>query len=541
MIVSRKKRGVYNKKKNSIILLTNDSIYRIYNLYDKITKKLKDKNILFFLTHRSLISLNNLNKHRPLDNYIELGVTKKVNFTQFFKNSDLDIKIIGNKTIISNQHKVKIIIKTYISQFNGYYKASDNDFYRAGELFPLKKRQYGKLVVYCPKNIKSYIDRFFPNYQETEINKIAKDFPINKFHYFIKKNVPLFVFTTKCYPEQEVKKSTKQDTDINFIHAFFDHKYKGKEISKELKKQVYDYMKKYNSKLKNIIIVIITEKFKNVSIDIDNHIRKYTVKNKYSFTPITRNNKKWNDKIVLQSYYFDDLFNENIQLVRYKMHDYSNEIESDYLYDKHVYIVVPLFNRKEMLLQLVNKLNMLDDTNFTLIISDFSSTDIDIQKLLNSKKFKSKYLKHEGIFSKSYAMEKAYEYVKKFKDSIWFSLDIDISIPRDILTRIRRNIIPGKQGYSPIIIYNDVDGQMAVWAERGTGTIAVSIQDVIDIGGWTSGNYIKRTQWGGDDDQFYNRLSKKGLTLVRKHEYDIQHIWHPRSIKENPNWYKNVK
>ena len=108
-----------------------------------------------------------------------------------------------------------------------------------------------------------------------------------------------------------------------------------------------------------------------------------------------------------------------------------------------VYFILPVKNQGKWVVHFINELTKLSlltgDTNFHVIVIDFESQDIDVNKAFNTSALSTRYtlLNMKGKFYKTLALNKGVEVVPSPHDII-FLFDLHIDVPADILDSLRK-------------------------------------------------------------------------------------------------------
>ena len=108
-----------------------------------------------------------------------------------------------------------------------------------------------------------------------------------------------------------------------------------------------------------------------------------------------------------------------------------------------VYFIIPVRDQAKWMHHFINQVTaaslLTGDTNFHVIISDFDSKDIDLEKAFNTSLLSSRHtvLQLSGKFYKTLALNKAVELVPNEHDIV-FLFDLHIDVPADLMDSVRK-------------------------------------------------------------------------------------------------------
>ncbi|EDV20123.1 uncharacterized protein TRIADDRAFT_32588 [Trichoplax adhaerens] len=201
-----------------------------------------------------------------------------------------------------------------------------------------------------------------------------------------------------------------------------------------------------------------------------------------------------------------------------------------------VYVIVPIKQQGEWIRYLINQLSryykQTHDDHFTLIITDFNSTDVDIPALLKSSSLKHHYMniKTENFqFSKTAAINSAATWIRN-DDAILLMYDLHLTFPVDMLDNVRKRCKQGKAAYFPIVTRlgcgfapRNPNGYPEIW---GFGIAAFYKSDYVNIGGMDDKRY--QFEWGGEDSDIADRTISNSLEIERLLHPYFFHYYHRR-------------
>ena len=114
----------------------------------------------------------------------------------------------------------------------------------------------------------------------------------------------------------------------------------------------------------------------------------------------------------------------------------------DWNFNATVYFILPVKDQGKWVHHFINQLTeaslLTGDTNFHVIIVDFESKDIDMDKAFNTSLLSSRHtiVSLTGKFYKTLALNKAVEQVPNAHDIV-FLFDLHIDVPPDIMDSVR--------------------------------------------------------------------------------------------------------
>eukprot|EP00112_Aurelia_sp_Birch-Aquarium-sp1_P010151 Seg2181.2 transcript_id=Seg2181.2/GoldUCD/mRNA.D3Y31 product="N-acetyl-beta-glucosaminyl-glycoprotein 4-beta-N-acetylgalactosaminyltransferase 1" protein_id=Seg2181.2/GoldUCD/D3Y31 len=199
-----------------------------------------------------------------------------------------------------------------------------------------------------------------------------------------------------------------------------------------------------------------------------------------------------------------------------------------------VHVIVPVKDQGRWVQHFIDNMEKIYletlDPHLNVIIVDFNSTDIDIEKSLRNSMLKRyQVIKLDGPFQRALGIQAGSDAVKDPHDII-FTCDLHLEIPSSLIYSIRKHCVEGKMAFAPIVVRLDCgylpENPYGLWELQGYGLFAICKSDFDKAGGMNTKEF--KTKWGGEDWEMLDRILSNKIEVERLRVPKFYHHYHSK-------------